>query len=428
MNDIIIDLFDNLELGVWAYIAMALVGVVFIICAIALFASGDVNKFKKAAKVYTQNPTADNLEQAILRMPQRIKALFNRMRKTGENATDAISLDCAITAPYSVSAAPKMPFIVCIVSLFSFIFSTAASYFTSADILTGYSLATVIVGFALTIIMLVLSQAFNSGACKAYYNFVNLVDNPNYQSELAAQDATAQQAQMAAQTQQIPQEEDGDVISDEELAAKARALAEAQSQFAQGNFEPKEIPQFGVVNNNSYHNQNNHNNQNPTPVDNDFMPMSTVPVASGVESTGFAKEQSAAPFDTNISNPEPNIMGTTVVINTEPPKARPAAHARPSYAATRGAAPSPRPSVAPKPTTSATKPAELARAANSAEELLNRINRAIEANAPLDTLKLLTRQLQSERAKPENKITEKQKRLSEAQIKLMKAMTGAMKK
>jgi len=66
-------------------------------------------------------------------------------------------------------------------------------------------------------------------------------------------------------------------------------------------------------------------------------------------------------------------------------------------------------------------------AANT-EELLQKIGRAIEDEAPLATLKELALKLQQERAKTENKTPDRQKKLSETQIKLMRAMTGAMKR
>ena len=65
---------------------------------------------------------------------------------------------------------------------------------------------------------------------------------------------------------------------------------------------------------------------------------------------------------------------------------------------------------------------------NTTDDLINKIDRAIEDDAPLATLKELALRLQQERTKPINKTGEKQKKLSETQIKLMRAMTGAMKR
>ena len=63
----------------------------------------------------------------------------------------------------------------------------------------------------------------------------------------------------------------------------------------------------------------------------------------------------------------------------------------------------------------------------SAAEVISRIN-AIEANgASRETMREVATLLQKERAKPENKTPEAQKRLNEALGKLLKAMSGATK-
>ncbi len=64
----------------------------------------------------------------------------------------------------------------------------------------------------------------------------------------------------------------------------------------------------------------------------------------------------------------------------------------------------------------------------SADEVIKKIDRAAAEGAPLSTMKEIALQLQQERAKPENKTPEMQKRLSEAQVTLIKAMSSALRK
>ncbi len=76
----------------------------------------------------------------------------------------------------------------------------------------------------------------------------------------------------------------------------------------------------------------------------------------------------------------------------------------------------------------AAKQAQAAQGSSSADDVIARIEQIDREGAPRETMREVATLLQKERAKPENKTPEQQKRLNEALSKLLKAMSAASKK
>lgn len=65
---------------------------------------------------------------------------------------------------------------------------------------------------------------------------------------------------------------------------------------------------------------------------------------------------------------------------------------------------------------------------SSADDVIARIEKIDREGAPRETMREVATLLQKERAKPENKTPEQQKKLNEALSKLLKAMSAASRK
>lgn len=380
---------------IWLIIAISMIAVAFLVSVLLLYLTGDVIKFKKAARSFLSQPSRANSIATAKRMPIKVRKLYKRALITQEKPSDVIGIDAALYGPYQMSIAPKTPLIVFFISFFAMAIA-ACGAFVSGTIAEGFIVLAVaaIAGFVFTIIMLALCGDFYKRTNRTFVEYVEALDR-------------------------LVRDGDFDHITveglDEDSTIDLTATSSPESNFATQNSYSKDslyAPQFK------------------------FTPEISEPVHNTAELEptvvpSFSYGMAAA----NVAEPAFSV-GVPITVDYGPSAA--SSTSRPSgYRASERKAvrPSQQKSIPKKEVEPIVDPIgqTASRQAptsnlNATDDLIHKINRAIEDEAPLATLKELALRLQQERAKPANKTSEKQKKLSEIQIKLMRAMTGAMKR
>jgi len=444
MTQIFIDIISALRYDFWFYIGLGVVVLGLIIGLVLTFVGGDVNKFKKHAKSFITNATHENASASAKLMPTKVSRAFNRHRATGERPGDAIGIDACVYAPYQATFASKAPLLVLITSIFGTLLAAAGVFISNAFayyypyglvdyssallIAVAYAAIIALAGLLVSIIMLVISNVYYKGAVKAYNDYIDALEKL---SKGGNYDAPALVTSMPVTQDIEPAVEDIPVAGSDSFnfgvnyATTQERMASTQEE---GYYAPAQ-PQYDF----SEQSQNTVEREPAveTPMQNAFASEAHItqdfPVQNGAATfgmaNGFDPYVAATPVEPSMTIPR---SAETTPVDIPKTKERQAIDdmrervekARAARTSTYG------PTV--------TKAPNGARArqgvTGSADELLQKISRAIEDEAPLATLKELALKLQQERAKPENKTPEKQKKLSETQIKLMRAMTGAMKR
>jgi len=468
MTQIFTNIISILRYDLWLYVGLGLIALSFIIALVLTFVGGDVNKFKRVSRSFTTNPTHENADASAKKMPVKVGRLYNRHKTTGERPGDAIGIDSAIYGPYQATFAPKATLMVFIVSVFAtmlvaggaFIsrylncyycvysyhlhhyYCTAATLSIALVSAIVFALVTALAGLLFTIITLVVATLAYKGAVKNYNNYIEKLEKLTKESSyVAASMPITQEIEPAVQNVPfmsanfVAQNQTADEMPHFNFAASNPAADEMPHfEFAQAmpktvETEPMVEPQEFVA-------------PADIPIAQDFSniniadsPFGQVSLDPFITTERPATEPSVSPYSTTRT-PYPttrtrerkpiieDVTRTRERQSIDDMRDRVAKAREARTGATAGAYNKPSPSVA----AATTIPRTRAGAASNADELLQKISRAIEDEAPLATLKELALKLQQERAKPENKTPEKQKNLSETQIKLMRAMTGAMKR
>ena len=454
MLNLITDIVTALESDIWLFIALGIIALGFVASMVLTFVGGDVNKFKKAAKGFIVNPTRENAAATAQNMPVKVTRLFKRMIATDERPSEAISADSAVYAPYQATFAPKAPILMLVISVFASLLVLATVGFVAVSTGLAYAFVTAVAGLIFTVVQLVVSNIHYKGCVKTYNDYIDalegLTPDGNYDN-VPLQAVTQTPADDASQT---------DVANNVFGGVQVTGFA-ASNEINTTNELPKT---------NEFPTTNSFATSNEIPTTQGFGASNEIPTQTNFTPFGVSGERNSID-DLVFTPPTPQV-------ELEPAtSAEPAPQAQFSFDATASNTFTPPPAsspfafsdyTAPEPTVSVgysastdaikktsdkteemRKRVEAARASRkpadkkpataagtrtrqgvtgSADELLQKIARAIEDEAPLATLKELALKLQQERAKPENKTPEKQKKLSETQIKLMRAMTGAMKR
>jgi len=453
MLDTIRGILETLSSDIWLFVALGIIAVSFIICLVLMFVTGNVNKFKKAVKAFLANPSQAAARTAAKQMPIKVTKLYKRSLATSERPSDVIGIDACINTPYQMSVAPKAPIIVCIASIFAAVLSAAGAYVSHMEFLTynimngnldalegavePFAVAFTVVavaaaaGFIFTILTQIINSAFYSSATKVYDKYVDELDK-------LSKGGNFENVNLDDGAQNVPAEPVASV--QEEYASQVMFAAQ----------ESNTIDEMPAQNFNEF--KANHFDANDFSKDNQSFEFDASPVGQGgefaFESQDNTSQDVFAPsqnvFEPELepaeqfavpvfSDPEPVAVRDPIVTTQPSPVSKPSSaeemrkkveEARLARTQVTTQKETPVAPIVPK----ATPTPKAATSSGSTDDLLQKIGRAIEDEAPLATLKDLALRLQQERAKPDNKTPEKQKKLSETQIKLMRAMTTAMKK
>lgn len=439
------DIVGGISADIWLYISIGLIAVVFIALLIVIIIAGDVNKFKKAANIVTSahgDPKAAN--QSAKKMPIKVTKLYKRVKVTGEKPGDVIGIDAAVNAPYQTSLAPKFALIMTLVSVFAALLAAAcvyvSSYKATADAIAAGNFdnladpmeqaltaaaTAAIAGFVLTVCALIVSALFYKGAVKKYDAYISALDamskDGGFENVSLDEGNTSPAAEPVQKSAQKPVKEKKAKQPDFEVAEPVSEPA-AVNSYPAGNYREAQVFEpsvqnfsYSVPRNNVVLEDTNEAYEAPKAVRVEEAPVIVTPVIIPVA-------PAAAPVVTPVITPA-----------AEPAVSRPAPNADPAQSYPRTTAAELRARAEAAREMRAQKAAEAAAAepqgvSGSADEVIKKIEKASAEGAPLSTMKEIALQLQQERAKPENKTPETQKKLSDAQVLLIKAMSSAMRR
>jgi hypothetical protein len=431
MGEKIRDLFAKVSPDIWLYICLGILAAGFIAVLLVTLLAGDVNKFKRAAKIVISSPSDQKAAiVAAKRMPSKVTKLYKRVKATGEKPGDVIGVDSAINVPYYTSVAPKFTLIMLLTTIFTVFLMLAGGYISTAKTTAGFSavyadLAVVAVaGLIFTVIAFVVSALFYKGAVKKYDAYISALDALSKDGGFENVDLGEADAAVMKKPAQKGKKPDNAASVTEDAAEDIPVYTPAYEPQSEGKeqsyggyqmqaegFDPKAGEAFTisspnvVTNNGPMANTVIIEEDNPAPAAQSSRPGFGRPY-SGESAPVF--EPVAEP---SVSAPRMSVPLTTAQDLRARAEAARAERMEREKAANQAAAES--------------KPMGVS---GSADEVVKKIEKAASEGAPLSTMKEIALQLQQERAKPENKTPEMQKKLSEAQVMLIKAMSSALRK
>ncbi len=376
----------------WLYILLGVVALAFFVSVIAGFAGGDFVKIKKLMNAVVKNPST--AVASMKKMPVSVKNQYRRARVSGVKPSDLVTENDCVTVPYARSLASK----IWLVTLVATVLCAAIGFFVcyameyaslsgvaglaeavegdgetppAAVVTAVYSapalvaLTVLIAGGIFTFIGAVVGCGVKSGALKTYAKFARALDG----------DAPVSAASMngaAAQT----------VAGGADRASEQPQFVNAEPQYAQA--------------------------EDPTPVYAET-PMYAEPQAQYVE-------------------PEP--VAAEPVIAAEPQESEEELRRRAreeALAQAKAQQAAMQQKAAQQAQAQAAQQQAQTAAPSSADDVIAQIEKINREGAPRETMREVATLLQKERAKPENKTPEQQRKLNEALSKLLKAMAASKK-
>lgn len=380
----------------WLYILLGVVALTFFVSVIAGFAGGDFVKIKKLMNAVVKNPST--AVASMKKMPVSVKNQYRRARVSGVKPSDLVTENDCVTVPYARSLASK----IWLVTLVATVLCAAIGFFVCyamdyaslsgvaglAEAVEGdgetppaavvpavYSapalvaLTVLIAGGIFTFIGAVVGCGVKSVALKTYAKFSRALDG----------DAPVSAASMngaAAQT----------VAGGADRASEQSQFVNAEPQYAQA--------------------------EDPTPVYAET-PMYSEPQAQYVEPEPIAAEPVIA---AEPQESEEELRRRAREEALAQAKAQQAAMQQKAAQQAQAQAQA----------QAAQQQAQTA-APSSADDVIAQIEKINREGAPRETMREVATLLQKERAKPENKTPEQQRKLNEALSKLLKAMAASKK-
>ncbi len=378
MFEKIADIIGKLNTVVWLAIAAGIVVAVFVVL-LALSMGGDLGKFKKIAKQVIKKPDLQTCNATAKQLPTRVRKQYKTVKQTGAKPDDVITPDACVYAPFKESVASSFPNavmsagILCILLSFFVGFYVKDAAETFLYILTVPAIVTVLV-MILRLAAGLISSAILKNGVKAYNGYVSALASVLHGGHAAAEQAP--------------------VMQDEPISNEPPVYAQAQAAYGNTFDEPTHIT----------------------------VELEDEPVAVTAEPEPIAAEPEPVRVE-----PEPIVMQEPQESEEElraRARAEAMAAARAEQAAAQAAAAQAQAQAAAQAQAQAAAPS----GASSADEVIARIEKIKQEGASLAQMKEVALQLQKERAKPENKTPEQQRRLNEALAALLKAMSSATKR
>lgn len=386
----------------WLYILLGVVALAFFVSVIAGFAGGDFVKIKKLMNAVVKNPST--AVASMKKMPVSVKNQYRRARVSGVKPSDLVTENDCVTVPYARSLASK----IWLVTLVATVLCAAIGFFVCyamdyaslsgvaglAEAVEGdgetppaavvpavYSapalvaLTVLIAGGIFTFIGAVVGCGVKSGALKTYAKFARALDGD------APVPAAPGMNGAAAQT----------VAGGADRASEQPQFVNAEPQYAQA--------------------------EDPTPVYAET-PMYAEPQAQYVEPEPIAAEPVIA-AEPQESEEELRRRAREEAL----------AQAKAQQAAAQQAAIQQQAAQQAQAQAQAQAAQQQAQPAapSSADDVIAQIEKINREGAPRETMREVATLLQKERAKPENKTPEQQRKLNEALSKLLKAMAASKK-
>lgn len=442
---------DTVKADIGLYISLGLTVVVFVVALIAGMATnGDLGKFKACASGALKDLSPKNVNANMQLMPVKVKKQYKRAMLSGAKPSDVITVDAAINTPFSRSAISKLPAATAVGAVTALCIGAGISLVYTGSLTETQGIiaaCTAVLGGLLVWIGSLVSSSVYKGALKKYDELMNALD------DMRKSGAQSQaQSEIEQQSEQEEEQEETSVIHSKtdfdgpsritvELDDNAQQLHTVEPEpqliysepvYEQPHFEQPvyEQPQFERP-------------EDPQPVYESEAEAVIIqePVMSEAEQKAKAREEALAAARAEQAErlkAAQAAQSAQSVQNAQAAQARPAAQTQTSASASKTAAQQRLEELRAQreaqlkaqreAQAQARASAQAQKPSVSAEDVIARIEKINQEGATLPVMKEVALLLQQERAKPENKTPEQQKKLNEALSKLLKAMSAAGKK
>lgn len=445
--DLLAKLPENLKTDIGLYIALGLTLVVFIVGLImSLASSGDLSKFKTCAAIAIKGNTPQSINAGMQRMPVKVKKLYKRAMVTGAKPSDVVNIDAAVNTPYNNSAVAKLPATVLIATAIAMGagVGTAAVFAGSFTAVSGVViLLTAILGGLLALISSAIAKSAYKSAVKSYDALMDVLDAMRKNGGTVG--ASAPQAE-EEESKVIHSKSDFDgpssiTVEIDDGAEKEAEPVQPEQQTYEPVYEQPEAYTPPVY-------EQPEQAQYVPPVEQEVQPVYEQqaqaviieqPAMSEAEIRAKAREEALAAA--RAEQAERAKAQQAARANAQSAAAQAQGGATTAQQASRAAAAQRLEELkaqreaqlkaqreAQAHAQAQAKAQSAAKPSVSAEDVIARIEKINQEGATLPVMKEVAMLLQQERAKPENKTPEQQKKLNEALSKLLKAMSAANKK
>lgn len=370
MLDFLITLFTeqlSLSADLWLIVWTAVVVLAFLIPLVAGLVSGEFAKIKGNMKRTVQKPSSAVAQMKT--MPAGVKELYKAARISNTKPSVLVTKQVCVDEPYKHSLISKIWLVTFVVTVICAGLAYCTVPFAEEAVIGALYLSpmfVLIVGGLLTLVGGIIGRVVYGGADKTYVKFAPAIDG----EQPAGEHMAHAQAQAQAQAQQTYEPQAG-------YAAEPVQNAYGEAYEPQAEYAAE-------------------------PVQNDY-----------VEQPAYAEPQAVVANDNRESDEDIRRRAREEAIaqaRAQQAQAQAQAQAQQAQAAQQQAAP------------------KAAGGSSTADDVIAQIEKISREGAPRETMRDVATLLQKERAKPENKTPEQQKRLNEALSKLLKAMSAATKK
>ncbi len=395
----------------WLYILIAIVGAAFLITLLIGLFAGEFKKIKSLMKSAIAHP--QTAVAVMQKMPVGIKKQYKRARLGGVEPSMFVTEDMCVETPYKRSLIAKLWIVTFVATVvcaalayvvtplaFQTLKPTEAAEAFNINAVSLLPVTVLLIGGLLTLIGALVSRGVHVGAVKTYAKFVTAIDGGDNHG--AAQQPARQEhpvvapafdnndgqqtVAFAAQEQQAePVVEQYGAYSDDDFGAEP--VAEAEPVFA------------------------------AEPVAMEAQTESEEELRQRAREEALMRARAEQEAQARAAEAQAQAQARAAAEAQAQAQARAAAEAKARAEAQARASQA-----------SAAKAQAQPSGSSSADDIIARIEQIDREGAPRETMREVATLLQKERAKPENKTPEQQKKLNEALSKLLKAMTAASRK
>lgn len=372
----------KLSADVWLIICLAVLVVAFAVPLIAGLVAGRLKAVKTVMKSAIAHP--QTAVAAMKRMPASIKAQYKNARMGNLRPSMLVTEQMCVAEPYKRSLISK----VWISTLAATVVCSGIAYFSAPTVLENGASALVIspltvfiFGGLLTAIGGIIGKCVYGGAVKTYEKFIPVLDGDQVKG---AEPAAAQAAQQPAYSEPQAAYAEPQAAYSEPQTAYAEAQPVYEEQPQQVYAEPQAA--YAEPQQTAYAEARPVYEEQPQVVN-------VAPQESDEEIRRKAREEALAQARAQQQQQQAQAAAQQ--------------QAAQQQAAQKQAAPA---------------------GGTSADDVIAQIEKIDRDGAPRETMREVATLLQRERAKPENKTPEQQRRLNEALAALLKAMSSATKR
>ena len=394
MFDKVAEILGKLNGMILLIAALGIVAVVFVL-GVVFALGGDLGKFKKVAKKVIKEPTLHNCNATAKELPIRARKQYKTVKQTGCKPDDAITPDACVYAPFKESAAAHMPGAVMAAGILAILFSFFAAPFVKESAAGNLNIVYVLPAVVTAGVMIfrlaagLVSSAILKSGMKAYNGYVGVLGKVLSGGGAVAHETGNDSAPAYEHSTGEPRAYDATFDAPERITVE---LAEEENEVK------------------------------AEPVTETVAEAETVVMAEPVEDEAAQKARARA--EAMAAARAEQAAAQAAAAQAAQAAAQKAAEQAAAQAAAHATA------AQAQPVHSNPAPAQAATSAatSSADEVIARIETIKREGAPITAMKEVALALQKERAKPENKTPEMQRKLNEALAALLKAMSSANKK